>query len=329
MMADKRANSTSGHGAIVVNKCWAVAESQGPAAARTLLWRTVARDPLLLRDRSVLGALRRLHGLGPRAAEERTNGLPEDRRLPLPPLEMRSIVSPITDESYYDNPTGEGIWGPLDFPPLVPNEAYRKVFDFGCGCGREARRLLLQKRPPQEYVGLDIHAGMIDWCQRNLQTANFRFYHLDVWSAGYGADNTRTNRVQPISQLGSDFSIVEANSVFTHNLADQAEFYLDQMRSMLAPRGIIRGTWFFFNKQVFPPMGEKLNTLFIDEGDLTHAVYYDWDFFRTMVTRLGYRVVKIDWSHDVGFHNMVYLGLDREFADLSDVTPPSTSAIGF
>jgi predicted O-methyltransferase YrrM len=53
------------HGARVVSECWAVAESQGPAAARSLLWRMVAGDPTLLRNRSVLGALRRLHGLGP------------------------------------------------------------------------------------------------------------------------------------------------------------------------------------------------------------------------------------------------------------------------
>jgi SAM-dependent methyltransferase len=316
--------------ALVTNECWAVAKSQGPAAARSRLWQMVARNPSLLRDRSILGALRRLHGLGPRPTEQhRVNGAREASSLPLPPYEMRCLVSPIANESYYDNPLGEYIWGPLDVPPLSPYEAYDKVFDFGCGCGREARRLLLQKRPPREYVGLDIHAGMIEWCQQNLQTERFRFYHLDVWSAGYGVDNTPTNRVHPISHLGSDFSIIEANSVFTHNLADQSEFYLDQMRSMLAPRGIVRATWFFVNKQVFPPMSEHLNTLFIDEGDLTHAVYYDWKFFRNMIRRLGYRLVKIDWSREVGFHNMVYLSLSQEFADLADVTPPGTSVIGF
>jgi len=58
-------NSVAGRAALVMNECWAVAQRHGPTAARRWLWRRVARAPWLLRERSVLGALRRLHGLGP------------------------------------------------------------------------------------------------------------------------------------------------------------------------------------------------------------------------------------------------------------------------
>ncbi len=58
-------NSAAWRAALVMNECWAVAERQGPTAARRWLWRRVVRAPWLLRERSVLGALRRLHGLGP------------------------------------------------------------------------------------------------------------------------------------------------------------------------------------------------------------------------------------------------------------------------
>jgi FkbM family methyltransferase len=51
----------------VVDQTWEVARSHGAAAGRSILWRAVVRDPLLLRQRPVLGALRRLHGLGGRA----------------------------------------------------------------------------------------------------------------------------------------------------------------------------------------------------------------------------------------------------------------------
>jgi SAM-dependent methyltransferase len=254
---------------------------------------------------------------------------PPAAEIPLPPFELRRQVSPITDNSYYDNPTGDYIWGPLDIPPLAAGEAYRKVFDFGCGCGREARQLILQREPPKTYVGLDINAGMVDWCQKNLQSDRFQFFHLDAWSYGYGSGNTRMNRTLPIRQFGLDFTIIEGNSVFTHNLADQSEFYLDQMRMMLAPRGIIRATWFFINKQAFPTMGEHQNTLFIDESDLTLAVYYDWNFFRNMVHTLGYSIARVTWSHQLGFHNIVYLGLSKEFQDISDETPPAASVVGF
>jgi SAM-dependent methyltransferase len=257
-----------------------------------------------------------------------TNNMPKQTHLPLPPLDLRRAVSPITDESYYDNPTGEYVWGNLDISPLVAGEAYRKIFDFGCGCGREARRLLRQENQPEMYVGLDINADMIKWCQKNLQNDRVKFYHHDVWNASYAPGNTR-NRFLPIEHLGSDFTIIEANSVFTHMYADQSEFYLEQMRSMLSPKGIIRTTWFFFNKEAFPPMGEQQNTLFIDERDPTLGVYYAWNFFIDMIHRLEYRLIRTDWAPMLSIQNTMYLSLNKDFDNLSDVNPPGSSVVGF
>lgn len=252
----------------------------------------------------------------------------ETTTLPLPPLEYRRLVSPIVDESYYDNPDGSYIWGPLDIPPLQAGEAYRKVFDFGCGCGREARRLLLQHHKPQRYVGLDINPGMIDWCRKNLSQPGFEFFHHDVWNVNYAPNNTK-NRVLPIRQLGTDFTLIEANSVFTHLHEDQSKFYLDQMRSMLAPQGIIRATWFLFNKKAFPVMADDQNTIFVSEHDTTQAVYYDWNAFVRTVHELGYKVIRIDWAQMLGFHNIICLGRQESFSDISDVTPPGASVLGF
>ena len=248
--------------------------------------------------------------------------------LPLPPLAYRQLVSPIVDDSYYDNPDGSYIWGPLDIPPLKAGEAYRRVFDFGCGCGREARRLLLQHDKPEKLVGLDINPDMIEWCRANLGSRNVSFHHHDVWSVTYAPQNSR-NRVLPIRDLGSDFTLIEANSVFTHLHEDQSKFYLDQMRSMLGPTGIIRATWFLFNKKAFPMMGADLNTLFINESDPTNAVYYDWQAFVKMVQGLGYKVIDIKWAQVLGFHNIICLGTNHRFRDISDVTPPGTSVLGF
>src|ERR1700736_2605336 len=49
--------------ALVVSECRAVAQAGGSSAARSVLWREVVRDPWLLANRPVLGALRRVHGL--------------------------------------------------------------------------------------------------------------------------------------------------------------------------------------------------------------------------------------------------------------------------
>jgi SAM-dependent methyltransferase len=188
-----------------------------------------------------------------------------NKKVPLPPLELRGQVSPITDDAYYDNPTGDYIWGPLDIGPLKPGEAYRKILDFGCGCGREARRLLLQHDRPKVYVGLDINRPMIEWCRKNLAGNGFSFLHHDVWSVKYAPENSR-NRYLPITHAGDEFTLIEANSVFTHLHDDQTRFYLQQMCGMLAPNGIIRATWFLFNKRSFPTMTDDLHTLLVSDA---------------------------------------------------------------
>lgn len=256
------------------------------------------------------------------------NNMPTNAASPLPPLELRHLVSPLVDDSYYDNPTGDYIWGALDIPPLQPGEGYRKVFDFGCGCGREARQLFLQRHPPEKYVGIDVHLPMIEWCRQNLASDRAEFIHHDVWNSTYARNNT-PNRVLPISHLGTDFSIIEVNSVFTHIHADQAQFYLEEMRKMLSPRGIIRSSWLLFNKQSFPVMTANENTLFVDEAYPTAAVYYDWNFVVAMVRNLGFRIIQVEWSKVLGHQNRIYLGGNPDFVDHSDVVPPGTSVVGF
>ena len=234
----------------------------------------------------------------------------------------------MVDDDYYDNPTGDYIFGPLDLGPLSPGQAYERVLDFGCGPGRDARRLLLQRRPPKSYVGVDINRPMIQWCQENLARDGFSFVHHDVWSPTYGTENSK-NRYLPLTPVGSDFTLIHANSVFTHLHEDQAEFYLREMRSMLAPTGIIHATWFFFNKKWFPMMAEQQNTLLVNEHDTTQAVYYDWYYFRNLAKSLGLRIAEVKWTKVLGFHNIVILAKDDRFPDFGDKAIPPSSVVGF
>jgi SAM-dependent methyltransferase len=83
-------------------------------------------------------------------------GVQPTEALPLPPMELRAWVGP-TDEARYDNPGGALVYA------HIPIDNYRSVLDFGCGCGRVARQLILQYPRPQSYVGLDVHPGAISW----------------------------------------------------------------------------------------------------------------------------------------------------------------------
>ena len=216
-----------------------------------------------------------------RLGRERHLESAEPAPLPLPPHEMRMLVGPL-DPALFDNPDGK-----LVFPGLEPTQ-FRSVLDFGCGCGRVARQLIQQRPRPERYVGLDLHSGMIKWCNRNLapHAPGFEFRHHDVF---YEAFNPGRNKpLHAPFQLASDqFSLVIALSVFTHLTQVQAEAYLAELSRVLEPGGILLTSWFLFDKRDFPMMQEDQNTLFINEFDVRNAVIYDRSWTRAAAARAG------------------------------------------
>jgi trans-aconitate methyltransferase len=80
--------------------------------------------------------------------------------IPIPPFEMRQLVGP-TNEAAFDNPSGDPIH-------QIAESNFDTVLDFGCGCGRLARQMIQQRVRPRNYLGIDLHAGMIRWCRENL-----------------------------------------------------------------------------------------------------------------------------------------------------------------
>jgi SAM-dependent methyltransferase len=189
--------------------------------------------------------------------------------LPIPPLEMRELVGCV-DVREWDNESGSPIW------PNVPAANWRSYFDFGCGCGRNARRLIQQKRRPERYVGVDLHAGLIAWCQENLapRAPGFTFLHHDVYNAGLNP-NRRQPWALPLPVPDSSCSLIEAWSVFTHLVEGQAEFYLDELARILTGDGIIVSTFFLFDKQAYPMLQETQNALYVNDRDPTNAVIFD------------------------------------------------------
>jgi SAM-dependent methyltransferase len=168
-------------------------------------------------------------------------------RIPMPPLELRQIVGP-TDPEDFDNPRGEPIYDGFG----VPVDAYEAVFDFGCGCGREARRLLQQNPRPRRYVGVDAHKTLIHWCQRNLSpiSPDFQFLHHDVYSPLYSTEN-KLQLTEPFPVGDREFSLIVAISIFTHLCLQQTEYYLAEITRILKPRGVALTTWFFFDRASF------------------------------------------------------------------------------
>lgn len=201
--------------------------------------------------------------------------------LPIPPADMRATVGP-RDPEDYDNPTGTPVY------PDLPASAYRFVFDFGCGCGRVARKLIQQTPRPARYLGIDPHRGMIDWASANLSPAapGFAFAHHDVYSPGYAPGNGL--RLADRFPVGDNaVSLLIAHSVFTHLTEDQAGFYLSEVARCLAPDGVAFTSWFFFDNPSCPFLPVGPFALYASEKDFSTAVLFDRRWFLATVRKLG------------------------------------------
>ena len=221
--------------------------------------------------------------------------------IPFPPPEMRMLVGP-TDVKFFDNPTGAYIF------QNIPEKNYETVFDFGCGCGRIARQLIQQTIRPKHYTGIDIHSGMIKWCQNNLTTAapEFNFFHHDVFNLGLNPGANKP-RIQLFPVDGKKFSLMIAWSVFTHLLESQTEFYLKEASRILQPDGILLSTWFLFDKKFFPMMQEFQNALFINDVDPTNAVVFDHNWLKKTLNAAGLKIIYIKPPEIRGFQWILHI----------------------
>jgi SAM-dependent methyltransferase len=238
----------------------------------------------------------------------------------MPPPELRALIGAPEPERY-DNPTGGPVYAHL------PAGAYESVLDFGCGCGRVARQLIQQNPPPARYLGLDLHRGMVAWCQRNLEprAAGFRFVHHDVYSAGLNPESA--HRTLPLPASNREFSLFNAISVFTHCMEDQAEHYLREAARVLRPDGYLHASWFLFDKTVFPMMQTFQNALFINEDDLSNAVIFDRRWVRETARAAGLTITWVQQPKIRGFHWHIVMR-PEEAGGIEAELPPDDAPAG-
>ena len=250
-----------------------------------------------------------------------------DIELPLPPEKLRALVG-LTEDSAFENHERTPIFGD------VPVSAYKSVFDFGCGCGRIARKLIQQEPSPEKYVGIDLHRGMINWCTHHLVPAapQFEFLHHDVFNLSFNPHGSREVAGFPVAD--DTVTLFIAWSVFTHVNEAAAEFYLKELARVLHPDGVAVTTWFLFDKTSFPMMQEFQNALFINDVDPTNAVVFDYNWLRQRTAESGLRISKVTPPEIRGFQWIVQLsaskvGLEHEMfpadeAPTGVVRPPLT-----
>ncbi len=207
----------------------------------------------------------------------------------MPPLEYRTWVGPLED-SFYDNPERSLVY------PEFPAERYDSVFDFGCGCGRVARQLILQRPRPLRYVGIDLHPELIAWCQANLEAAapGFRFHHHDVFDK---LANPGAGKAEVLAFPVEDDSVTlfEALSIFTHIPQRHLVFYLREAARVLAGGGEMNASFLLFEKSDFAALAfdPNRNALYIDDEYPPAAVYFDRRWLQQTLAEVGLTVTRI------------------------------------
>ena len=100
--------------------------------------------------------------------------------------------------------------------------AFHDVLDFGCGCGRVLRYFHDHPLSCRLY-GTDIDRSAIAWCRKNLRFASFNL----------------NPPLPPLSFANASFDLVYAFSVFTHLSEDYQFSWLEELKRVVKPGGIL------------------------------------------------------------------------------------------
>jgi SAM-dependent methyltransferase len=102
-----------------------------------------------------------------------------------------------------------------------PVESFKSVLDFGCGCGRVMRQWARVRGP--RFTGCDYNEQAIGWDQQNLRFARFE----------------RNSLLPPLPFESDSFDLCYAVSVFTHLPSNLQRPWIEELRRVLSPNGIL------------------------------------------------------------------------------------------
>lgn len=151
--------------------------------------------------------------------------------IPVPPEPLRAASGPQSASDFLA--IGEA-WAAN---AIASMHGGARVLDVGCGCGKMARHLVLDRSI--SYHGIDVLRPAIDWATAAFAAyaERFRFTHIDVRSTWYNPDGKwlSTEFCFPFGDRSFDFVI--CGSLFTHLLEKEMRHYLAEIARCLKPAG--------------------------------------------------------------------------------------------
>jgi SAM-dependent methyltransferase len=107
------------------------------------------------------------------------------------------------------------------FPPA---NHITSIYEWGCGPARIIRQLpIVIGREDVSYFASDYNEQTIQWCKSNIEGVNFTSNQLEP----------------PLSYEDDKFDFIYAASVFTHLSEDNAIKWVNELRRVLKPTGIL------------------------------------------------------------------------------------------
>jgi SAM-dependent methyltransferase len=243
-------------------------------------------------------ARRRLHRLFldfPDAVFRRLSG-----RADWPPYSLRSFVGGARDFDRVGSALLDELWR------LGLFGRGTRILDVGCGCGRIARALALDRKLRELeifYTGMDIDRESVEWCQRHITAVDkrFAFYRADCFNRSYNPRGSMAAGVYPFPHPDAAFDLILLTSVMTHLLDHELYHYLAELSRLLAPSGVTFASFFLYGSLDDAAAGSVRHGIRFPfpQGNCavscldypTNAVAYDESYVRRTAAELGFEII--------------------------------------
>lgn len=126
------------------------------------------------------------------------------------------------------------------FVTLADLDPSDDVLDAGCGGGRMAAALL-PYLDGGSYVGFDVHAASVDWCNEAIapRSERFTFEHVDLFNEVYNPAGTGVAAEHTFPYEDGRFDVVLATSLATHMHRAETARFLQEFGRVLRPGGSV------------------------------------------------------------------------------------------
>jgi SAM-dependent methyltransferase len=176
-----------------------------------------------------------------------------------------------------------------------------RMLDLGSGVGRMAVPLTQYLSDTGQYVGVDVAAAGIAWCDATITPAypNFRFTQVDVAHPLYNPAGALAAESLRLPFDDGSFDFIAMVSVLTHLDPPAVAHYAREVSRLLAPGGVCFATAFLLNapsragieagsaRPAFPQAPGTL--LYADPAAPLAAVAYDEDTLLAAFLAAGLR----------------------------------------